>query len=236
MRLIAPAALGAGLLLVAGLVGGGRRGGGLAQCAPGRCRRLRGGDGRPPGADGVDGRGVVAAGAERAVTLAALRRGARRPRTRRPSCCRCRSWAATSSAPARRCWPACPAGSAAASTVVDVTVELVAQLGYTALGLLLLDRLRPPFRVRRGRAGGRGGDGGPGRRVRRRAGQGRRCGRTRRRAAGPGAAGPRRERRRVTAGAHPHPARPARRPGGVLRRARGGVAAERRGDLAHTCG
>ena len=32
---------------------------------------------------------------------------------------------------------------AAASTVVDVTVELVAQLGYTATGLVLLDRLRP---------------------------------------------------------------------------------------------
>ncbi len=32
---------------------------------------------------------------------------------------------------------------AAASTVVDVTVELVAQLGYTATGLGLLDRLRP---------------------------------------------------------------------------------------------
>ena len=33
--------------------------------------------------------------------------------------------------------------SAAASTVVDVTVELVAQLGYTAAGLVLLDQLRP---------------------------------------------------------------------------------------------
>jgi putative membrane protein len=32
---------------------------------------------------------------------------------------------------------------AAASTVVDVTVELVAQLGYTLLGLWLLDRLKP---------------------------------------------------------------------------------------------
>ena len=36
-----------------------------------------------------------------------------------------------------------PGVFAAASTVVDVTVELVAQLGYTALGLALLDRLRP---------------------------------------------------------------------------------------------
>ena len=36
-----------------------------------------------------------------------------------------------------------PAVFAAASTVVDVTVELVAQLGYTLVGLLLLDRLRP---------------------------------------------------------------------------------------------
>ena len=32
---------------------------------------------------------------------------------------------------------------AASSTVVDVTVELVAQLAYTMLGLVLLDRLRP---------------------------------------------------------------------------------------------
>jgi putative membrane protein len=36
-----------------------------------------------------------------------------------------------------------PGAFAAASTVVDVTVELVAQLGYTMLGLLLLERLRP---------------------------------------------------------------------------------------------
>ena len=36
-----------------------------------------------------------------------------------------------------------PGVFAAASTVVDVTVELVAQLGYTALGLLLLHQLRP---------------------------------------------------------------------------------------------
>ena len=36
-----------------------------------------------------------------------------------------------------------PGAFAAASTVVDVTVELVAQLGYTMLGLLLLHRLRP---------------------------------------------------------------------------------------------
>ncbi len=36
-----------------------------------------------------------------------------------------------------------PAVFAAASTVVDVTVELVAQLAYTVVGLLLLDRLRP---------------------------------------------------------------------------------------------
>ncbi len=36
-----------------------------------------------------------------------------------------------------------PGPFAAASTVVDVTVELVAQLGYTLLGLVLLDRLQP---------------------------------------------------------------------------------------------
>ena len=36
-----------------------------------------------------------------------------------------------------------PGPFAAASTVVDVTVELAAQLGYTALGLALLARLRP---------------------------------------------------------------------------------------------
>ena len=36
-----------------------------------------------------------------------------------------------------------PGVFAAASTVVDVTVELVAQLGYTVVGLGLLDRLRP---------------------------------------------------------------------------------------------
>ncbi len=36
-----------------------------------------------------------------------------------------------------------PIPFAAASTVVDVTVELVAQFGYTALGMVLLDQLRP---------------------------------------------------------------------------------------------
>ena len=36
-----------------------------------------------------------------------------------------------------------PAVFAAASTVVDVTVELAAQLGYTLIGLLLLAQLRP---------------------------------------------------------------------------------------------
>ncbi len=36
-----------------------------------------------------------------------------------------------------------PGVFAAASTVVDVTVELVAQLGYTAIGLALLHQLRP---------------------------------------------------------------------------------------------
>ena len=36
-----------------------------------------------------------------------------------------------------------PGAFAAGSTVVDVTAELVAQLAYTAIGLLLMERLRP---------------------------------------------------------------------------------------------
>jgi putative membrane protein len=36
-----------------------------------------------------------------------------------------------------------PFALSAASTIVDVTAELIAQLAYTALGLVLLDRLRP---------------------------------------------------------------------------------------------
>lgn len=38
-----------------------------------------------------------------------------------------------------------PGGTAAASTIVDVTMELLAQLAYTAIGLVMLLRLRPGF-------------------------------------------------------------------------------------------
>jgi hypothetical protein len=75
---------------------------------------------------------------------------------------------------------------AAASTVVDVTAELVAQLGYTVFGLLLLDRLRPDntfagSRACRGRWDDRCGCG-----LRCRAGTRRRFHRANRRASGTG--------------------------------------------------